>query len=458
MKSKIPKVLVQIEDIKLTASELAEKFLISKGGAIHYFKHTFYSWDKNHYAQYLTPNDLMIDVIQFLHLAGYDRYVTTRLVKDIITALKGHALLKRESKIPFWLDDSSQDEFIPVKNGLLNLTKYINGEPNPLIPHTPAYFCNFCLEFDFDPTAGCPTFGQILNEIQPDADTQRFLQQWYGLNLVHDTSHEVFALFLGNGRDGKTTLQNILRMLVGEENYSTVPLEHLNGRFQKQQTVGKLANIIGEVSDTARFPETDIKSFVSGEPFTVEKKFQDPTKEVPTARITAAANNHPFFRDSSDGIWRREILIPFKHQVPKSRVNPNYAKRSFWYDNKEISGIFNWALAGLKDLRQTGSLTIPQASKEALEDIRTSLNPVAFFLRNHLVYEEGSEVSSAEIYEHFTDHIETLGVKKVSSAIVGREIKKVFPTAEQLGARMVNRYRTRSRYWKNIRLKTINEA
>src|SRR5690606_28533500 len=101
------------------------------------------------------------------------------------------------------------------------------------------------------------------------------------------------------------------RLMLGNENVSAVPLQGFlsNDRFSLAATVNKLANIVTETDELRTFPTGRIKSFSVGEEFTIERKFKDAILVKPTARLTFATNSLPPFRDKSDGIWRRLLLI-----------------------------------------------------------------------------------------------------------------------------------------------------
>ncbi|MFG1523483.1 phage/plasmid primase, P4 family [Halobacteriovorax sp. RZ-3] len=453
-----PAIRVTISDPNKQAYELAEEFLATKQNEILYKAPLFYRRVVNHYEPYIRIEELKVEIFSFLYGIGYKSQLTERTALNILTCIKGKQSIPNNNKSSFWIDRESDNQYIPLKNALLDLSKFLSTGEIELIEHSPMFFSPYELPFEYDPNAKCPTFIKILETSLPDKETQKFILMWFAYNLILDNSHEIFVVFIGNGLNGKSLLLLILRLLLGEQNYSSVPLEDFtrNKRFALQQTIGKNANIVGEVSDNVRFPEAELKSFISGEPFSIERKFQDPINEKPTARITVACNNHPYFRDSSDGIWRREVLIPFDKTIPKEEINRQYSDEEFWLNNGELPGIFNLVLEALKELHDTGQFIIPQKSIIAKEQYRSELNPIATYLRLNLEYDPSGEIPTCELSSAYDRYCEQHGIKKVSSAILGREIKKIFPQARHGHAKYIPLYRFRSRIWKG--LKFIEES
>lgn len=456
--NKLPTVEVKTSDDGKSAYTLATEYVSSYMGCLYFYNNNFYKRDFSSfkYVKFQNESELKTDILKFLYESSYPEFMLNKKISNMITALKGICLIETQDKMPYFITKEVEDSFIPLKNGILNVESYLKDHDINLFRHDPDYFSTSCLDFDYDPEAESPTFQSILDFALPNKEVQRVVQQWIGHNLVYSTELEKIVMFLGKGRNGKSLLLFILRTLLGDDNISTVPLENFGKRFQTYQTVGKLANIVGEVSDSSKFPETAIKSFVSGEPFTADIKFKDPIIVYPTARITVAANNFPYFRDTTDGLWRRIILIAFERQVDIKDVRPEYMTKEFWYESGEIKGIFNWALQGLKDLKQNG-LQVPQCCKDQLEEIKSSINPVESFLSDHLVSDTNGEAVSKEIFERYQSYCFAHGYKVASSAIVGREIKKVFPRAKQEKVKYIPSLQVRSRVWSNIRLKTSPE-
>jgi putative DNA primase/helicase len=62
----------------------------------------------------------------------------------------------------------------------------------------------------YNPAAECPIYDRFLNRVQPSVENQRFLHQWHGSSLTGEVSDQKLAVFWGKGKNGKSTLVDLL--------------------------------------------------------------------------------------------------------------------------------------------------------------------------------------------------------------------------------------------------------
>jgi putative DNA primase/helicase len=116
--------------------------------------------------------------------------------------------------------------------------------------------------------------------------------------------------------------------------------------------------------------------------------YKEPFSAYPTAKIMVVTNNPPHFKDVSDGIWRRLLLIPFDSVVPeKDRVKDLAAKLIA----TELPGILAWALEGARKLEKYNGFKIPEKCKQLLVDYKEMAQPEMRFLEENFERFEGSD-------------------------------------------------------------------
>ncbi|PIK15090.1 DNA primase family protein [Halobacteriovorax sp. JY17] len=444
-----------VKDEEYPAHKLADEYIEIHAGHLIFYNGSMYYRHSNKYRKFENLSKFKLSVLVFLNSIGCVHYLLNSKVENITTAIKAKTTLNDERKPPFFLENDRKESFISLENGLLNINHFLKTKEVKIHKHTPSYFCTTCFEYPYIKDAIAPTWQKILDESLPDKDVQRSLQQLIGNALRYSNKHESMVFFLGKGRNGKSLILFIIRLLLGEDNISTLPLEDFGRRFSLYRTIGKLANIIGEVSDSSKLPETSIKSYISGEPFQADIKFQDPVIVYPTARIFAALNTFPGIRDTSDGFYRRIRLFPFKHQVPEEEVRPELMTDEFWNKSGELPGIFNWALEGLYDL-ETNGLLKAKGCEDVLREIRTLQNPVIAFLEEFIVQDEGSSSLAKHIHDKYSTFCVDHGYIVKDTSALGKAIRNVFPLAKQGGFASLGGGK-RSRKWINIRLKKQDE-
>lgn len=444
-----------VEEEQTPAHKLADEYIEMHAGNIIFYNGSMYYRERNKYKKFDNLSKFKLSILVFLNNIGCVHYLLNSKVENIATAIKAKTTLNDERKPPFFLENDKGKSYISLENGLLNINHFLETKEVNIYDHTPNYFCTTCFEYPYVKDAKAPTWQRILDDSLPDKGLQRLLQQLVGNALRYSNEYESMAFFIGKGRNGKSLILFIIRLLLGENNISTLPLEDFGKRFSLYRTIGKLANIIGEVSDSSKLPETSIKSYVSGEPFQADIKFQDPVIVYPTARIFAALNTFPNIRDNSDGFYRRIRLFPFKHQVPEDKVRPELMKSEFWIKSGELPGIFNWALEGLYDL-ETNGLYKSKESQRALDELKTLQNPVVAFLEEFMIQDKDSFSLAKHIHDKYSTFCIDHGYIVKDTSVIGKAIKNVFPLAKQGGYGSLGEGK-RSRKWLNIRFKRPEE-
>lgn len=450
------------ESGKLSAYEIADAFLENRGYSsaealnLRAYNKLFYAFDGKKYVT-LAPHVLESDIMRFLQ--GDPRLAARangKLVNDVIKNLEGICFIASKH-IPFFISDSSKsaDNLISLDNGLLDIGAWLESGNVALSDHTADLFSLSNMPLRLDDEAKCPRWLEFLDQVIPDSAMRAMLQEWYGLNLIHNVSYQKFLIMHGEGANGKSVICTVLRTLLGDENVSAVGLEAFDPArtFPLSATIGKLANIVEEVGDLDKAAEGLLKLIVSGGLITVERKFVDPVSVCPTVRLTYATNVLPRFRDRSDGVWRRLMLLPMTFQVlDVTKQDSNLVDPKWWRNSGELPGILRWSLEGLRRLHQNKGFTEATASSAAKSDFRLDANPAAQFLSEHVTIETGNKLCTSELYWRYHNHAESHGHLPLANVAFASEVRRVFPMAAQTKNAVWHQGK-RARQWLGIALK-----
>jgi len=390
------------------------------------WREEYYIWQEGRYIR-ISDDTVKQRVTQFLQEYVSDIFYREKLHIPVKAGLLNNVILNLQTKVHIretqelntFLDRKDRGRFLCMDNGLLNL------QTLELIPHTPNYFSLVQLPYQYDPNAPCPGFELFLQDIMLGRQGYvDLLQEFVGYLFRPDLREQKFLLCVGEGANGKGVLFDIVQSLVGVENCSQVPLMRFGERFALYSTIGKVVNLTHESSrileDEA---ENMLKSYVAGDRLTVDRKNRDPVEIKPTAKLMIATNSLPRFGDKTQAIWRRIELVPFGLVIEEKLQIKNKAELL----KKELPGILNWALQGLKRLNEKG-FTIPDGQKELMEEYRRDADPARAFLLDH--YEDslnGTYVSCAEVYSEYKSYCETNGYKPMSESPFGKHVNRIFP-------------------------------
>ena len=306
---------------------------------------------------------------------------TRSKVSDIVDALNMSCPVFADP--PCWLDGRESpkpSDIICFSNGILDTTAYAKGETITL-PSTPKLFSLTSAPYPFDPTAQCPAWFKFLSEVFA-GDTQRMnlLQEWFGYNIVADSSQEKLMLFVGRPGAGKGTVLEVFRAVLGRDQCAVSSFKDLCSDFGKQPLMGKLAVIMPDAHvprqiDAVQALET-IKSITGRDGVTINRKFLPQLSDYKlSCRFTIAVNELPELPDHARALERRLLLLHFPETFEGKEDRTLKDRLPL-----EAPGVVLWALNGLRRLREQGKFTLPDSSVPVLEEFRRFLTPVAEFI------------------------------------------------------------------------------
>jgi putative DNA primase/helicase len=264
------------------------------------------------------------------------------------------------------------EQYINCTNGLLD---WRTGE---LHDHTPDVHTTIQLPVPWDPDATCPTIDRFFEEALPP-DSTEMIHQIIGLALYPANPLRKALLALGPSGTGKSKFLATVTALIGQANCSAVPLQVLaENRFAPAELFGKLANISGDL-DARAITNTDIfKMATGGDPILAERKHGHPFSFTPYATFLFAANEAPFTSDQTDAWFERWVVVPFTNKPTSAdtRLQEKLTTPS------ELAGLLVHAIAGLRSVTDTGTLTSSDAITAANAVYRDRLDSVRGFIND----------------------------------------------------------------------------
>jgi putative DNA primase/helicase len=251
---------------------LAQLNLKSAGRSrLKYWQGQFYRYTGDRYELY-PSHELRAAVIAYLRNRDSEtrKRATPHFAGQVIANLEAICVLPSTITPPVFFSysgDPSQ-RFIALRNTILSVPERWGRSEQQLrlIPKTEDYFSFSCLPFEYIPEVESQLWQKFLDEMLPDQETQSLLQEWFGYNLVYDTSQQKFMIFVGQGANGKSVVCSALKALVGVDNVSALGIEAFDGNrtFPIAAMTGKLANISEEISSTDQVAEGILKGLTSG--------------------------------------------------------------------------------------------------------------------------------------------------------------------------------------------------
>lgn len=326
-----------------------------------------------------------------------------------------HRTLFELKKRIFAFDDLNADErYINFKNGLFDLNLW------RLVPHNPKILSTTQLDYDFDPVArNMPTFTKFIKDLFTcedgtiDYNSMKILQEFAGLILSNIYVYRVKkAMFLCSlsGNTGKSVFMNLLQYIIGEDNATSIPIQHMNerdGRFVMGTALGKRLIANGDQTESDVADSSYFKELTGGDRVKMEQKNQKPQMVRYRGGILIGCNGLPsFVDDKGSHIFERILLIMCTNVIPEEKRDSTLLDKM----KPEIPSITNWFLAGLQRLIKNGyKFTKSERSEKALHEYREQLDSVYRFIHEYesdgnrfvITKNRGDQIAKSTFYDEY---------------------------------------------------------
>jgi P4 family phage/plasmid primase-like protien len=297
------------------------------------------------------------------------------------------------SRDPLFTEDQLDTEHLNLPNGLLH---WCTGD---LKPHNPRVPNLTRIPVRWNPDATCPEIDKWLGEVFP-SDTVAFVEEVIGYTLLNDNPLHKAVMLFGTGSNGKGIFIRLLEALIGRGNCSSVRPQKLDeSNFHAAELYGKLANLVGDV-DPRIFKATEVfKQVTGGDTVTAERKYRDPFKFRCRATLIASFNEMPRTADTSEGFFRRWIVVPFLAYFSDDAADKGLFDRLS--TPNELEGLLVRAVAGLQRLMARGHFQEPGCVQQATADFRVAADPVRSFLDERIIPSPEGFVHTGDLYSRF---------------------------------------------------------
>lgn len=317
-------------------------------------------------------------------------------------------------------------------------------------------FATTLSNFQYDTSVGpCQHFLRFIDWMTDgDSDTVQLLLQFMAYTLLRDLDYQQFMILVGNGSNGKSTLLNAIRNLVGSGNYAALPIERLGQRFALVSLFDRAVNLCADLNETDKVSEGNLKMLVDDSDIAYERKFRDVFTGRNFARLIFACNQLPRFRDRTDGLWRRVFVVPCS-----ASVEPDVIIRRL-EDTFDMTGLLNLVIDAGKQLIEQGGFTVPEIVMHTTDRERMEMNPTKLFLTEHCTadFDGNSEFEIEFLFLGYKSWMEQRKYLPMAEANFGKELKAHF--ADEFKTGVIKKGKTRGtsprrncyrglRYWPN---------
>lgn len=313
--------------------------------------------------------------------------------------------------------------------------------------------------FDYDPEATCPRFSQFLEEIMgggPDVGSEEAqeraarmvdaLQVFLGYSITGTTSAKTVFLHIGEkGNNGKTTLLELMRTVLGDGHSTTLNIETLMQQDRETSAAtASLANLRGarfantsEVQEGKRLSGAKLKRITQGTG-KVEacRKYENPISFPETHKLHIDSNDWPVIDAADEALWNRLCCIPYLCKFEGDTDDKDLGQKL----KSEAKGILAWLVRGARRFYADGQrLPRPPEVTRAVQEYRAEMDKLAAFFEEYCEFGAALSVSIAAIYAAYHAWAVANGERILSSRGLVRHLLKRGVTKGRISeARLLN--------------------
>ena len=267
--------------------------------------------------------------------------------------------------------------------------------------------CNTNTKVSFEEPTAFIKFLRSIFERGDEKETDAIvacIQRCIGYTLTGIVDEQCMFLLHGGGSNGKSTLANVLRNIMGDY-YKSIDSSQL--MVQKNQSVAvqnSLAELCScrylvtqETDVGAKLSESIIKQLTGGDSINAQRKYGRPFQFDGKFKIWMMTNNLPIIRGTDYGVWRRIFLFKFMKQFRDDEKDKSLPRKL----EKEYPQILGWAIKGATAYLEELTLKKPKCLEQDLCLYRDEMDVVSKFLASECEREEKGETTKNAAYNAF---------------------------------------------------------
>ena len=278
-----------------------------------------------------------------------------------------------------------------------------------------------------------------MHEILGNGDTVQFMQRLLGYGVTGLNKEHILPIFYGRGRNGKDTLLNILREVLGfmaTPGFNDVLIS--NGRHNVGRATPEIYDLLGrrmvwatETDISDKLNVNQVKMLTGSETLRARPLYGNPVEFTATHLLMLSTNHIPQLPAKREdyAIWKRLLLVEFPYSFVEEPQNE--MERPIDYDlgeklKKELPGILNWLLQGLKQWQENG-LKPPESVRIATEEAAGEQDIIGDFLEEICEEADDAQVGASDFYSAYHAWADLRHIRKpMTRTAFGRLMSKQY--------------------------------
>ena len=314
-------------------------------------------------------------------------------------------------------------DLVPVQNGILDLK---NKE---LRPFNPSYVITSKIATAYKEPKFIPkdkegnTFDDWLSSIAcGDSELVTLFWQIILEAINPNYTRNKFAIFYGDGNNGKGTFQRLLINLIGESNVSALKPAQFSDKFNLETLVGKVCNIGDEAPNDYLKNPSDLMSITSGDTVLVNPKGKTAFEATFKLFNIFSGNYIPNGGNKTKGWYRRIMIVPFNADF-NGQIEKPWIKNEFLADKD----VLEYVLYKTVNQEPFTQFIEPKVVKDLLEEYQEDNDYLLDFIRNEYIPKGWHELEIVPVFlamKRLREYAEDMGIQKPNLYGAGKDIAR----------------------------------
>ena len=256
---------------------------------------------------------------------------------------------------------------------------------------------------------------EFMYQLFPINEIREYMWQHLASTLIGIQREESFNMYIGKGRNGKSKLIDLMKMILGDYK-SDVPISLVTDKRTKlggcapeiQNLKGVRYAVISEPSKGDRLNDGAMKMFTGGDAIEGRGLWQEKaTKFKPQFKLVVCSNQFMEIKSNDDGTWRRIRVVDFVSKFNENPRNddPDYPYQ-FLVDSKihekfnRIKEVFMSMLVDIAFDRK-GIVDVPEAVIGSSKKYRDSQDYISEFIHDKIINDPNGKIKKTELNSEF---------------------------------------------------------
>ena len=343
---------------------------------------------------------------EWLHLS---RFFHPRIHQVTGTGTIHEALQRLKSTLHIQLDFNSLNRdptLVNLENGVLNISEL------RLLPKSAQYAFTYCLNANYQEgitLADCPAFKHFCNtSLEGNPLKIKLALQILGYLFSRVQGAKKAFFFIGQPNCGKSVIVELIKMIVGQQMTSNIPLHRLGDRFSLGVMSDKAVNLCAEIRASSIRNIDIFKSIVGGDSMTGEFKGKTPFSFSCKTKLLFAGNALPTLGEdeTTEAFVSRLCILPFPVSIQPQDRRPGLLEELYL----ERNGIFSLAMQALKELMDANfQFQACDQTDELFSAFFEQHDHVAEFIRECCCLNPDNKIPTQYLYDHYRKYCEQNG-------------------------------------------------